>query len=434
MKQKITHKPYQTSKATRRAIKVLTLDRKKLYRFPWSKTDNPGGWVEVTDECNLHCPGCYRHRLEGHRPLAAVKEDVLSCRELTNCDRMGIAGGEPLIYPHIVEVVEFIAKHKMKPMLLTNGEHLTRELAIKLKKAGLAKFHFHVDSGMKRPGWTGKTEKQLNELRQHFADFVWDLEGLQCGFNITIFPSTVKYLPDIVAWSRKNIHKVQHISLVAYRAIPLIDSIQYSVNGEKINPGVFQHSTTNPGEISLTATGMFQVVASHFPGFQPCAYLNGSVDPGTYKFLITLQVGSKKKLYGVLGPKTAELAQMFFHFFKKRYFEFQKSPAAGKKLFLLSLFDSKLRKAFFNFLAASVKNPLRLLDRIYVQSISLQQPNEYLEGEANTCDSCVNMMVYQGKLINSCRLDEYRMFGGPLKAQLKKDEKSGTQNVGIKIK
>jgi hypothetical protein len=24
------------------------------------------------------------------------------------------------------------------------------------------------------------------------------------------------------------------------------------------------------------------------------------------------------------------------------------------------------------------------------------------------------MMVYQGKLINSCRLDEYRMFGAPI--------------------
>lgn len=30
-------------------------------------TDNPGGWIEVTDHCNLHCPGCYRKRTEGRR-------------------------------------------------------------------------------------------------------------------------------------------------------------------------------------------------------------------------------------------------------------------------------------------------------------------------------------------------------------------------------
>ena len=51
-----------------------------LYRFPWSKTDNPGAWIEVTDECDLDCPGCYRHRLEGHRPLDELKQDVLALR------------------------------------------------------------------------------------------------------------------------------------------------------------------------------------------------------------------------------------------------------------------------------------------------------------------------------------------------------------------
>ena len=59
-------------------------------------------------------------------------------------------------------------------------------------------------------------------------------------------------------------------------------------------------------------------------------------------------------------------------------------------------------------------NPLRLFDKIYVQSISLQQPNELLNGQANMCGSCVNMMIYKGELINSCRLDEYRIFGGPI--------------------
>jgi uncharacterized Fe-S cluster-containing radical SAM superfamily protein len=409
---------------------IMRIEREKLYRFPWSKVDNPGGWVEVTDECDLHCPGCYRHRLEGHRPLEDIKEDIIACQRLTNCDRMGIAGGEPLIYPHIVEVVEFISKHKMKPMLLTNGTNLTRELAKELKKAGLAKFHFHVDSGMKRPGWTGKTETEMNQLRQYFADFVWELKGVQCGFNITIFPSTLKYLPGIVAWSRDNLHKVHHISLVTFRAFPLTDAIEYTVNGEKLNPAVLQHSTGDLEKISLTTLDMLVQVRNHFPDYRPCAYLNGSADPESYKFLITLHVGSAKKMYGVLGPKTVELTQMFCHFFKKRYFEFQKNPAAGKKLFLLSFFDGELRRAFFRFLKASVKNPLRLLDKIYIQSISLQQPNEFLEGEANLCDSCMNMMLYQGKLINSCRLDEYRMFGGPLKASVNK--KPGVQNARIK--
>jgi len=76
---------------------------------------------------------------------------------------------------------------------------------------------------------------------------------------------------------------------------------------------------------------------------------------------------------------------------------------------------------------ASVRNPLRFLDGIYLQSISLQQPNELVEGEANLCDGCMNMMMYQGELIHSCRLDEYRMFGGPVTAVMSKS-KSKTLN------
>jgi organic radical activating enzyme len=401
---------------------MMGIKREKLYRFPWTKTDNPSGWVEVTDECDLICPGCYRHKLEGHRTLEKIKEDILLCKELTNCDRMGIAGGEPLIYPNIVEVVDFISKHRMKPMLLTNGEKLTWELANDLKKAGLVKFHFHVDSGMRRPDWKGKNEVELNELRQHYADLVWELGGIQCGYNVTVFPSTAKYLPDIVEWCQQNIHKVHHISLVAFRSLPLTGEVEYMVNTRKIDPSIFQHSSSDKAKISLTTEEMFEILENHFSSWKPCAYLNGTAFPETYKFLVTLNVGSKSKHYGVLGAKTVELTQIFFHLFKERYFEFTRNPAAGKKLFLLSIIDNELRKALGNFTKAILKNPLKLFEKIYIQSISLQQPNEVIDGKVNLCDSCVNMMVHKGKLINSCRLDEYRMFGDAVIPVLKEKE------------
>jgi hypothetical protein len=67
------------------------------------------------------------------------------------------------------------------------------------------------------------------------------------------------------------------------------------------------------------------------------------------------------------------------------------------------------------------------MDKIYMQTISLHQPREIFKGETNLCDGCINMMVYKGKLINSCRLDEYRMFGGPIEP-VKKSAFSGPTN------
>lgn len=390
----------------------MGIQRDKLYRFPWSKTDNPGGWVEVTDECNLKCPGCYRHTLEGHRSLEDIKADILLCHQLTNCDRMAIAGGEPLLYPHICEVVAFINQHKMKPVLLTNGEKLTKELAQEFKRAGLAKYHFHVDSGQRRPGWEGKNEAEMNELRQHFADLCWDVGGVQCGYNITIFRSSLDYLPDIVSWCRENIHKVQHVSLVAVRGIPISESIEYKVDGRTIDATQFQHTFKDSCAIDISTDEMFGLLENHFKTYQASAYLGGTLDPNTYKFLVTINMGSKGGYYGIMGAKSLEIIQAFYHLAKGRYFTFLRNQKVGKKAFALSAFDKDLRQSSWNYLKACAKNPLLIFDAIYVQSVSLQQPNEYLRGGANLCDGCMNMMVYEGQLINSCRLDEYRMMGG----------------------
>ena len=60
-----------------------------------------------------------------------------------------------------------------------------------------------------------------------------------------------------------------------------------------------------------------------------------------------------------------------------------------------------------------MRHPGRLFDGVYVQSIGIiQAPDLLPDGRADMCDSCPDMTVYDGKLINSCRMDEYRLFGG----------------------
>jgi hypothetical protein len=392
----------------------MHLNRNELYRFPWSKSDNPGAWVEVTDDCDLTCEGCYRHRLQGHRPLEAVKEDIVASQRLTRCDSIAIAGGEPLIYPQIVEVVDFVARRGIKPVILTNGEKLTPELAAALKKAGLAKFHFHVDSGQDRPAWKGKKESEINALRQQFADLVWDLGGIQCGFNVTIYRRTLRDLPEIVEWCRANIHKVQHISLIALRLIPIRDDLEYWVNGRQLDISAYQTSRPDPEAINIMTEDMFDLLQKHFSGFRASAYLGGTASPQSYKYLITAHIGSRRKIYGVLGAKSMEAVQVFYHLAKNRYCAFTKSPETGKKIFALAMIDPEVRRALGNFVRSALRNPARLLDRIYVQSIHLQQPNEILDGKVNVCDGCANTMHYQGRMIHACSLDEYRMLGGEI--------------------
>ncbi|MCE5257560.1 MAG: radical SAM protein, partial [Chloroflexi bacterium] len=111
----------------------MTLDKRNLYRMPWSMNDNPIAWLEVSDICNLHCEGCYRQHMTGHKTLEEVKEEVLFFKRWRNPDNVSIAGGEPLIYPHILELVSFIAQQGIKPVILTNACALKPDLLHQLK-------------------------------------------------------------------------------------------------------------------------------------------------------------------------------------------------------------------------------------------------------------------------------------------------------------
>ena len=389
-------------------------DRRRLYRFPWSRTDNCGGWVEVTDRCTLACPGCYRHRLEGHRPLADVERDITRCRELTRCDAIAVAGGEPLIYPDVVAVVRTIARLGVKPVVLTSGEGLTPELGRDLKRAGLAKFHFHVDANQRRPGWEDRSETGMNALRQRYADLVHELGGIQCGYNVTVTRRTLPEIPAVVAWCRRNHDRVQHISLIAFRSIPVGTGLAYTVRGRPVDIAGSQYASTDPDAISITTEEMLATLAAVPGEVVPSAYLNGSSDVRSTKYLIAVSLGSAGGTWGHLGARTMELVQVGYHFARGRYCSFLRSPVAGHKVFLLAPVDPEVRRAAGRWLRAVIRDPRRLFQRIYAQTVHLQQPNEVLDGAVNLCDDCANAMVYQDRLISSCRLDEYRLYGGPI--------------------
>ena len=108
----------------------MALQKTDLYRLPWSKNDNPIAWLEVTDICNLRCEGCYRHKMTGHKPLEQVQEEILFYKEWRNPDNVSIAGGEPLLHPEFMDIVDSTAAVRANAYLYGYGslEQLQREL------------------------------------------------------------------------------------------------------------------------------------------------------------------------------------------------------------------------------------------------------------------------------------------------------------------
>ncbi len=394
----------------------MALEKRDLYRLPWSLNDNPIAWLEVTDVCNLHCEGCYRQHLSGHKPLEEIKDEILFFKKWRNPDNLSIAGGEPLLHPQILDVVAFAAEQRIKPVILTNGIALTREFLRELKRAGLAGFTIHIDSHQGRPQWQGKSEAELNELRQHYADMVFHEGGGVCViFNSTVYPSTFHEVPDVVRWGQAHMDRVHGLVFITYRTSTTDVHIARDLADREVEFGRLSYITDRFEEEFVTSPQLYALIHEHSPLYQPCAYLGGTLLHSSYKWLIAACVGTRREVLGSLGKRTMELAQTGHHWFKGTYLAYLSSPNIGAKVFLLSPWDRATRRAAGRWLRSILRRPWRLFERLCVQSIAIiQAPDLQPDGRVDMCDSCPDMTVYNGTLINSCRMDEYRLFGGPI--------------------
>ncbi|MFQ5639855.1 MAG: radical SAM protein [bacterium] len=391
------------------------LDPKNYYRLPWSLTDNAISWLEPTWKCNIYCEGCYRiNDPRGHKPLELVKEELAVFKQHRLTDGISIAGGDPLIHPEIVEIVRLIAEDGLKPILNTNGVALTKELLKELKAAGAKGFTFHVDSKQMRPKWKGKNELELCELREKFAEMLHEVGGVSCAFNSTVYEDTMHYIPDLVDWAQKHIEKVHVIVFIAYRAAVLDGRFDYYVGDEKIDLGVIPYTTSNNRKVDILSTDIYELLKKRFPEFDSAAYLGGTTNPDSFKWLLSGRIGTKDKIYGYVGPKFIELAQALHHFRHGHYLAYTepKIHRRGKAMLLLSPIDAKLRTIARKYLMSALANPIRLFRRLHYQSIMIIQPPDILDdGTQNMCDGCPDMTVLDGKLIWSCRAEEPMKYG-----------------------
>lgn len=404
---------------------IAELDKRNLFRLPWSLNDNPIAWLEITDVCNLACEGCYRQTITKHKPLEQIKEEILFFKRWRNPDNFSIAGGEPLIHPDIVDIIAFIAQNKAKPVILTNGQALTPELLRELKRAGLAGFTFHVDSKQNRPHWKGKSEKEHNDLRQQLAEMVAAQGGIYVIFNSTVYPSTFHEIPDVVRWGLANMDKVHGLVFITYRTATTDTYVAVDGGRQAVDFGQLSYIRERFDEKFVTAPEVYQIIKENFPEYDAGAYLGGTIRHDSYKWLIGAMIGTRHGPYGSVGKKTMELAQVGHHLFTGTYLAYLSQARIGARLFLLSPWDASVRQAGSRWLKDVLRHPRRLFDPVQVMSVGIiQAPDVQPDGRADMCDSCPDITIYDGKMINSCRMDEYRLFGGLLTV-VKKDEVAG---------
>ncbi len=410
------------------------IDVSRLYRMPWNSSDNAFSWLEITRRCDLNCGYCYQSNdPDSDKDPAEIGAELDTLMRLRKCDTMFISGGEPLLHPDLEAMVRRVRSRGVKPVLVTNGHRLTREKVRQLKVAGLFGFILHVDRGQARPGWAGKSESALNQLRQHYADMIHDEKGLICGFNTTILPETLHEVPDVVKWTIGNIHKVCTNSLIPVRVPRKEDPWEYSVHGRSISfeDTVFAEKRyKNPSNTLLSAGDIHDQILKVLPGFAGNAYLGGTRIADAPKWFFSNLIGTQERVFGSLGPKSMEVLQNGFHLVRNRFLSFLSPSFYGraKWLFPLAAVDKDLRRSFRSLAGAILKNPISLFKKVSIQSLLILQPQDVLpNGDQDLCDGCPNRTVHNGRLVPMCRKEEYLRFGDTV--TLKKKDASIQQDA-----
>ncbi len=411
-------------------------EKSRYYRFPWSGNDNPISWLEITDICNIYCKGCYRRNLGGHRPLDELKKEVDFFIRVRNTDGISIAGGEPLIYPHIVPLVEYIASRGCKPIIISNTVALTEGLLRDLYNAGLAGITCHIDMLQERPdterGWT---ELDIMPLRQRKADLLWEVTRgkINVTFNQTVYHQNFRYLPDIVRWGRQNVRKVHGQVFICYRGMPIKEGVSFDgISGEELQSSL-GYTERDVSEIDILSVDVYNLLKDSFgETYEPCAYLGGTGHIMDYKWWVaaTLLEGSGKAV-GYAGRRTMEYLQTQHHWRKGTYFAyFRNNRVARAPMFLTAFLGDRQMRPVRAAVARSLFNPANWFRPLYQQTVAIvQAPDMMSNGMASMCESCPDMCVWEGNLVNSCRLDEYRKYGRMLSAIVTTSEKEGDKRV-----
>ena len=393
----------------------------QYYRLPWTLPDNGISWLEPTTLCNLQCDGCYR-KVEGspHKSWEQVMGELDVFQDQRKSDCISVAGGEPLLYPQIVELTAEIKQRGFKPIINSNGEPLTPGLLQELKEAGVYGFTFHVDSRQNRKGrWNNCGELELNELRLQYARMVADAGGIACSFNSTVYADNLHEVPRMVRWAQEHIDIVNTMVFICFRHVVPNMPFDWYAGGDKVDWNDVWYHSDQDHVVTISSRDLVRTLRETEPEFEPAAYLNGTADPSAFKWLLTMRIGHKGRIWGYPGGKLAEAMTAWYHFRNDKYMSYM-SPSELRMgrtaMALLWPLDRRLRKATGNWLKACLRNPANLFRKAHLQSLMFIQPVDFMaDGEQSMCDGCPDITVHDGKLVWSCRLEEQKSYGAWLR-------------------
>lgn len=101
--------------------------------------------LHFTDRCNFSCKHCFVYMTGRELNLDECKSIIDKISEMNQFSRINLAGGEPMLAPHLQDVIDYVVLKGFECSMITNGSLLTEQFIIHNKKK-LSMIGISIDS------------------------------------------------------------------------------------------------------------------------------------------------------------------------------------------------------------------------------------------------------------------------------------------------
>jgi AdoMet-dependent heme synthase len=155
----------------------------------------------LTDRCNLQCGHCYREAEKSQLSLADLRRVFDNFLELRRClpqdkARVQIAGGEPLLSPHLFSVLKMISAAGIQSRVLSNGTLIDEHVAREMRSCGCGIVQISIDGtseshdALRGQGTFDKAIAAADLLRAH---------GIQVTFQVVLSRANAQQIEALFA-------------------------------------------------------------------------------------------------------------------------------------------------------------------------------------------------------------------------------------------
>ncbi len=90
-------------------------------RLSWSKAPRQVSFA-ITNDCDLSCPHCYAPKFRASLALEDLEKWIVEL-DVNGCVGIGLGGGEPTLYPSLLELCSFVSNSSALALILTTHGH-----------------------------------------------------------------------------------------------------------------------------------------------------------------------------------------------------------------------------------------------------------------------------------------------------------------------